>query len=614
MDHLTYNSCMSEKQPYLIIFEPVGKRISINSNETILDAARAAGIDLESVCGGEGTCGLCRIRLIKGELTGFTSSELECINESDRRAGVRLACQVHPISDTIIDIPAQSLTALQRTQVEGVELQFEKDPPVFPIALQLTKPTLRNLDSDETRLRSSLHNSGYFNVQISLEILKSASQVFRENDWKVKAAIRHSKFGMAIGGLLSRKKSLCGIAVDIGTTKLAMYLVDLETHETLAKFGQMNPQIPYGEDVVSRIAYCNKHQEGRNILQSALTETLNTMIEECCNIAGIDRECIVEFVAVGNTVMHHIFCGLPLRQLGEAPYLPAVSDPLEFQAEQIGLIISPGAHVYLPPNIAGYVGADHVSMLLATEAWKSNKVTIALDIGTNTEISLISGAQHLCCSCASGPAFEGAHISAGMRAAKGAIERVKISGEDIQIKVINDTKPVGICGSGILDCISEMVKHHIVDTRGQLSKSDKRVSSNGFQICDGRLSGINKPLYITREDINQIQLAKAAIQVGWGVLLEKAKRTKEEIDAFIIAGAFGSYLDVESGIRIGMLPDIPLYKYQQVGNAAGMGALRLLLSLHKRKEAQKISQRVSYVELTTYKRFMERYLEALYFK
>lgn len=191
---------------------------------------------------------------------------------------------------------------------------------------------------------------------------------------------------------------------------------------------------------------------------------------------------------------------------------------------------------------------------------------------------------------------------------------LKISGEDIQIKVIEDTKPVGICGSGILDCISEMVNQHIVDTRGSLSRSDKRVSSNGFQICDGRSSGINKPLYITREDINQIQLAKAAIQVGWGVLLEKAKRTKEDIDTFIIAGAFGSYLDVESGIRVGMLPDIPVNKFRQVGNAAGMGALQLLLSLRKRKEAQKISQRVSYVELTTYKRFMDRYLEALYFK
>jgi uncharacterized 2Fe-2S/4Fe-4S cluster protein (DUF4445 family) len=605
---------MSEKQNYHIVFEPVGKRISIGSDETILDAARAAGIDLESVCGGGGTCGFCRIRLIKGDLTKFTSSELDYINQSDRKVGIRLACQVHPLSDAIIDIPAQSLTALQRTQVEGVESDFKTDPPVFPIALQLKKPTLKDLDSDESRLRYSLLYSGYPNVLIPLGILKSASEVLRENEWKVKAAVHCSDHGISIGGLIARKEHLCGIAVDIGTTKLAMYLVDMETRQTLVKMGQMNPQIPYGEDVVSRIAYCNKHQEGRKVLQSTLINTLNAMIEECCTIAGINRDCVVEFVAVGNTVMHHIFCGLPVRQLGESPYLPAVSAALEFQAEQVGLKISPGAHVYLPPNIAGYVGADHISMLLATEAWKAHKITIALDIGTNTEISLISGDQHFSCSCASGPAFEGAHISAGMRASKGAIERFKILGEENHIKVIEDSKPTGICGSGILDVVAEMVHHHVVDTRGSLSKLDKRVSSNGFLICDERSSGLNQPIYITREDVNQIQLAKAAIQVGWGILLEKAKLKNEDIDTFIIAGAFGSYLDVESGIRIGMLPNIPVNKFQQVGNAAGMGARQLLLSRHKRKDAQKVSDRISYVELTTYKKFMERYLDALYFK
>jgi uncharacterized 2Fe-2S/4Fe-4S cluster protein (DUF4445 family) len=605
---------MSEKPTHHIVFEPVGKRISINSDESILDAARTAGIDLESVCGGEGTCGLCKVRLIKGILTGYTSTEIECISLPERKAGIHLACQAHPFSDVIIDIPAQSLTAIQRTQVDGVELELQMNPPVIPISIQIKKPTLEDLISDEVRLRNNLKKFGYPNVQIPLNVFQSASEVLRKNDWKIKVAVRQTDRVTSVAGLMGRKDHLCGIAVDIGTTKLAMYLVDLESGYTLSKLGQMNPQIPYGEDVISRIAYCTKHEKGIKILQSTLIDTLNTMIGECCNAAGINHECIVEFVGVGNTVMHHIFCGLPIKQLGEAPYVPAVSEPLEFQAEQIGLRISSGANVYLPPNIAGYVGSDHVSMLLATEAWKSHKNTVALDIGTNTEISLISGDRHLCCSCASGPAFEGAHISAGMRAARGAIERIKILGDDIQTKVIEGAKPVGICGSGILDAVAEMVKNHIMDTRGSLSKSDKRVSRNGFQICDEKKSGTQKPIYITREDINQIQLAKAAIQVGWGVLLEKSRLAKEDIDSFIIAGAFGSYIDIESGITIGMLPNIPIHKFQQVGNAAGMGARQLLLSRHKRKEARKIANRISYVELTTYTKFMERYLESLYFK
>ncbi len=605
---------MPETQRYQINFEPLGKRISIEAKATILEAARAAGIDLESVCGGEGTCGLCVVRLIKGNLSKFTRLEIDHLNKTEQSTGFRLACQARILSNAIFDIPAQSLTAIQRTQVEGIETDFQIDPLILPIKMILKKPSLKDLDSDETRLRNSLENTGYSHVSIPLGIQKNASEALRNNNWKVDGAIRHSNSTVSICGLVNQNDHFHGLAVDIGTTKIAMYLVDLETFKTVAQLGRMNPQIAYGEDVVSRIAYCNKHVSGRKILQSTLIDTLNGMIKECCIAAKIHKECIVEFVAVGNTVMHHIFCGFPVQQLGEAPFVPAVSDMVEFQAEEIGIQISPGAFVYSPPNIAGYVGADHVSMLLATEAWKSRKITIALDIGTNTEISLISGALHLCCSCASGPAFEGAHISTGMRAAKGAIERVNISESGIQTKTIEDSKPIGICGSGILDAIAAMVKNHIVDYRGSFSKTNPYTSSDGFQICDGKSSGTNKPIYITRKDINQIQLAKAAIQVGWGVLLERANITKDDIDTFIIAGAFGSYIGIESGITVGMLPRISIKKFRQVGNAAGMGARQLLLSRHKRKEAIKISHQVTYVELTTYKNFMERYLESLYFK
>ena len=261
---------------------------------------------------------------------------------------------------------------------------------------------------------------------------------------------------------------LFGLAVDIGTTKLAAYLVDLATGHTVAKTGEMNPQIGYGEDVISRIGYCAEHADGRIVLQARLVETLNTLVTQLCHEAGATQPQIVDAVVVGNTAMHHLFAGLPVDQLGRAPYVAAVSDPLDLRAADLGLVLAPGASVHLPANIAGFVGADHVAMALATGAWEeTDRCVVALDIGTNTEVTLTRGGRIWCCSCASGPAFEGAHIQDGMRAAPGAIERVQI-GEDGKphLKTIGDQPPVGICGSGILDAVSELLRTGIIDRKG----------------------------------------------------------------------------------------------------------------------------------------------------
>jgi len=303
--------------------------------------------------------------------------------------------------------------------------------------------------------------------------------------------------------------------------------------------------------------------------------------------------------------------------LGRAPYVPAVSDPLELRAADCGLHLAAGAQVYLPSNIAGYVGADHVAMALATGAWETERTVVALDIGTNTEVTLACGGRKWCCSCASGPAFEGAHIRDGMRAAPGAIERVQIVDGAPHLKTIGDQPPVGICGSGILDAIGEMLRAGIIDHKGVLREgAPHTVKEDGlgaYILASRAVSGHGRPVLITRKDINEIQLAKAAIRAGVEVLMEEAGIGYEAVEEFIVAGAFGTYLDIGSSIRTGMFPPLPLERFKQVGNAAGTGARQMLVSAARRELAARLARGVEYVELTVHPDFTRKFMHALYF-
>lgn len=605
-----------EKQPDLIInFEPVGRRVKAEAGSTLLQSARRGGINLLAVCGGNGTCGACKIRLHKGDLSPLTEVEKDHLSTKEIKAGFRLACQTIPLTHVVIDIPPESLSTLQRTQLEGEEEEIHIDPPVVAFSLALEHPRLDDLCADDERLTKGVRKAGYDSLYIPTRCSRTLGVTLREHHWHGKTVLGLTEKTPELITILSTRQKPYGIAVDIGTTKLAVYLVDLETGVVLAKRGAMNPQIAYGEDVISRIAFCNREKAGRKVLQRKLVQTLNQAVCKMCSENRIKKEEIVSAVLVGNTAMHHLACGLPVKSLGEAPYVPAVVTPQMFPAEEINLDINPGAQIYLPPNIAGYVGADHVAMLLASKVWKSKKNIIAMDIGTNTEISLITGGKIFSCSCASGPAFEGAHIRFGMRAAAGAIEKIKLK-EKIFLQTIDDIPPVGICGSGIVDAVAEFIKAGVIDRRGAFTPDAQNVrkSAKGkeYVLVAAAETGIEKDIVIDRNDIHEIQLAKAAIQAGWLVLLDAANLRIEELDEFIIAGAFGSYIDIESAIRIGMLPKIPVTKFRQIGNAAGLGARQLLISRRKRSEAERIKALVEYVELTTYPHFMEHYLQAMY--
>jgi uncharacterized 2Fe-2S/4Fe-4S cluster protein (DUF4445 family) len=378
----------------------------------------------------------------------------------------------------------------------------------------------------------------------------------------------------------------------------------------------MNPQIAYGEDVMARIAFAMDSESQAQEIQQAIVEGLNELARALCDQAERDPAEIVEAVLVGNTCMHHLVLGLPVEQLGLAPYVPALADAYDLKARDLGLAFASGATVHLLPNIAGFVGADHMSMLLATGIYETDEVTVGLDIGTNTEITLAAGGRLLSCSCASGPAFEGAHIHDGMRAAPGAVEWVRLVDTAVEYQTIDGAPPVGICGSGVLDGVAELLKIGVLRPNGAMRRdSHPRVRGEGatteFLLVPAGERNAPRDVVITRKDVNEIQLAKGAIRAGIEVLLQDAGLDESQIERVVVAGAFGTYLDVSSALAVGMFPALPGERFVQVGNAAGIGAKMALMSRRCRGIAEDIARRVEYVELTTHPYFVTAYTEAL---
>jgi uncharacterized 2Fe-2S/4Fe-4S cluster protein (DUF4445 family) len=598
-----------------IEFEPVGRRGECPEGQSLLDCARQLGVDLVSLCGGLGTCSRCKVQILEGQVLDPTPRERELIASQKLAEGYRLACQTFPLSDCRVGVPPESLTAPQRTQVEGLEVVVELEPPVCAYPVQLKPPSLagRDLRADGERLLDALAQQHQVECcAVGLGVLRHLSPQVRGDKWQAKVAVRD---GREIVALLSPSHRPLGMAVDLGTTKIAGYLLDLESGQTLASQGMMNPQISYGEDVIARMVHAQEGSAGAAQLQAVVANALNQMAADMCAEADADPAEIVEAVVVGNTAMHHLFLRLPVEQLARAPYVPAVAESLDVKARDVGLAIAPGGYVHLLPNVAGFVGADHVAMLLATGVAQANDVVLALDIGTNTEVCLASHGAMTSVSCASGPAFEGAHIAHGMRAANGAIERVRIVDGRVEYQAIGGAPPVGLCGSGILDALAELYRIGVLDETGRLGEHPRvRVGGDGareFVLLGEEERGGQPAITITQKDVRELQLAKGAMRAGIQILLEAQGLSEQEIDRVIIAGAFGTYIDVSSAVAIGMLPSLPLDRFRQVGNAAGTGARLVLVSRSKRAEAQEIARRVGYIELATEPRFMRVFAEAM---
>jgi uncharacterized 2Fe-2S/4Fe-4S cluster protein (DUF4445 family) len=597
--------------------EPVGRRIEVEAGASLLEAAQQAGVDLVAACGGIGICATCRVRPVRGQFNPLTPAEQEQLDPAQIAAGYRLACQAAPLSDARVEIPAESLPAPQKMQIDGREAAVALQPAVRALDLELEPPALDDLRSDLTRVgQAALPGAPGPALSGDLAALEQLSTALRSQQWTARLALdRAENEPPRLVGAFPRGTPLLGLAVDLGSTKLAVYLVNLETGVTLAQMGVMNPQIAYGEDVVNRIAFANRGAGNRRMLQERVVEALNGAAAELCARAGVSSGQIVEAVVVGNTAMHHFFTHLPVAQLGSAPYVAAVSQALRVRAAELGLKAAPGAQVYLPANIAGYVGGDHTAALLATRSFPG-RLRVLVDIGTNTEISLVAGDEIYTCSTASGPAFEGAHIHDGMRAAPGAIERVRLRDGQVQWATIGGLAPVGICGSGILQAVAELRTAEVIDGRGSLRKDAKGVRiANGkaeYLLAPAAQTGHGRDVVITRRDINEIQLAKGAIRAGIELMLRRGGVAADAVEEWVIAGAFGTYLDVSSAVRVGMFPAARLERFHQVGNAAGMGAKQMLLSLAERAEAARLAQCATYVELTIEPGFTDEFMKAIY--
>ena len=604
-----------------VIFQPLGRRFIIPIGESLYLAAKAANV--ESLCGGRGLCGKCRIIIKEGKslISSPSVSEEKFLSKEEFIKGYRLACQAVVVNagKIIVEIPFESRVGKQKLAVLGMEAKVELNPYIKKYFLEVPSPTLKDFKPDFERIIEALKLKYDLNIRrINYYALKKLPMTLRSSEFKVTLVIKAEKEIIDVEEE-NKEKELYGFAVDIGTTKVAGYLMDLNNGKVVATVSMMNPQIPYGEDVISRISYASKNPLNLEALHKTIIDGVNQLIKEACDKTNIDSKSIYELVIVGNTVMHHLFFNINPKFLGSSPYVPTLKSSFYVKSKEIGVGIHPEAEVYSLPLIAGFVGADAVADILATEIYKLKEKALLIDIGTNTEIILSNGSKLICCSTASGPAFEGAHITHGMRAATGAIEKVWINPEDLNptYKTVDDEEPRGICGSGIVDAISEMLKAKIIDFNGRIKTeiNNSRIRKNNntieYVIAWKEETAINKDITITQKDIFEIQLAKAAIYTGISILMNKFNVEPKELSKVFIAGAFGLYLNSESAKTIGMIPDIPLNKIIFAGNTAGSGARMALTSKKIRDEAENLVNEIKYIELAAEPNFEHEFASAL---
>lgn len=595
---------------YTIEFEPIGRRGKCAESSSVLDCARDLGAGLVTICGGQGTCKGCKIRVLQGNFSDPTLNENYLFTPEQLKAGWRLACRTYPRSDCKIYLPPDSMNTQQRMQVESQELAVTPEPAVIFSQVKTQMPSFQDSRSDLARVIEALRQQGIEANTADIDVLRGFSTSIRQWNWEARITLKECE----IISISAASLPALGLAVDIGTTKIAVYLLDLASGEIVAAKAVGNPQINYGEDIMSRMRTAMKSDEDAARIRDIVIDAIDQAAANLCQNIKAGPQNILDTVLVCNTAIHHLILGLPVDHLARAPYIPDTSESLNVKARDLGLHFSTGSYVHVLPNIAGFVGADHVAMLLSIGADKINKPTIAIDIGTNTEVSLIDSHSILSTSCASGPAFEGGHISCGMRAAGGAIERLKIIDGKVEFQTIDNLSPVGLCGSGALDAVAEFFKAGVIDETGRIVEGQPGfIKNNDILECLIFHGSNNHPsVTLTQKDVRELQLAKGAIRAGIQILLEEADLKEENIEQIIIAGAFGSYIDVSSAITIGMLPSFPLSRFQQVGNAAGGGAKMALISKKKRLEAVELVKKVRYVELATNPNFNKTFAQAMY--
>jgi uncharacterized 2Fe-2S/4Fe-4S cluster protein (DUF4445 family) len=603
-----------------VVFLPWNRQIETARGETLLELARTLGLPLEASCGGRRTCGKCKVVVEQSSdpLPPPSEREKKILGDLVHK-GYRLACEATALSDLVVRIPEESLGRRQVVLTSGPRrrIPVRLRPPVLPYPVEVAEPVLHAVKGDRERLADSLRDAyGLGKLVFDPFVLREIPVALRAARGDVTALIRTRS--EAISLRKGRDGLVPGIAFDIGTTTVVAYLLDLSTGRSLAVRAALNPQVSFGADVVSRISVCQEDRDGLEKLRSAIVGCLNGLIEEACGEAGIAPAEVLEATVVGNTVMNHLLLGLDPRYLALAPYPPVLQAAQDVKARDLGIRIAPSAYLHLLPLKAGFVGSDTVACVLATGLLRTQVPTLLIDLGTNGEIVMAGKGRLLCCSTAAGPAFEGGHLRFGMRAAPGAIERVRIDPATLEpsLHTIDRLPAAGICGSGVISAVAEMVRAGIVLRRGNFNEGLRsprvRRGEEGWEYVLSWASenAVGRDIVVTRKDVSELQLAKSAVHAG-ACLLEE--RYGSPFRRVLLAGACGNYMDPLDALAIGLIPENQGARIVGVGNAAGHGACLALLDMKQRRLAERVAREMEYVELSGLQRFSELFVSGMAF-
>jgi uncharacterized 2Fe-2S/4Fe-4S cluster protein (DUF4445 family) len=654
-----------------LIFQPSGRRGEVDKGVTIIEASRLLGADIEALCGEKKKCGKCKIRIEEGffekfgiqsgmaHTTPWLEEEEKFINDKEKNAGYRLGCVVKVEGDLLIFVPEESRAGKQVVSKKARDIHIEHNPTVKIYYIEVDPPTFEEPTGDFERICRELEKQySLSNLKIDFFTLRQLPMALRDGDWKVTVSVWNDQEIIRVRP--GKAEASYGIAIDVGTTTVAGYFCNLTTMEVVDTVTLMNPQCKYGEDVMARITFHMTTTDGLKRMSDDIIEGLNWIIgeaikntyppkkkvkkpkgyegpeewveapEEGKTYLRLTKEDVEDVTIGGNTAMHHILLQLNPEFVGMAPFPPVIHHSLDVKTRDIGLNINPGSYVFILPNEAGFVGADNVGVLISEEPYKSNEVQLIIDIGTNGELVLGNKRKLISSSCATGPALEGAQLQFGMRAAPGAMERIKIDPEthEVDYKVIGrdawrqysepkEMKAKGICGSGILDVLAELYSAGIITKSGvfnkeQKSKRYRRNAENNqpeFVLAWAEETSIAKDIVITQRDVRQIQLAKGALHAGCKLMMRRMKMDK--LDKVKIAGAFGTHVERVKALIMGLFPDCEIEKIVSVGNAAGDGCRAALLNRGKREEANWVSRNVEYIELTVEADFQKQFMECM---
>ncbi|MDY6835734.1 MAG: ASKHA domain-containing protein [Chloroflexota bacterium] len=600
---------------------PTRKVIKAQIGNSILQILHEADLDIESPCAGEGICGKCKVQVLQGQISSIEEEEAGLLSASEITQGIRLACRAHVLGDVKLSIVVPGINDI-RILEQGNMPEFTVDPNIRKVFINPNPPSLQDNSSDIERIEEELKISG----EVRLDVLRSLPVTLRESEFKITCVLSGEKIiGIEEGDTTDKGY---GVAVDIGTTTVVASVIDLNTGREIGTASALNAQVKYGSDVLSRIQQTRRNLNKVGELKGMIVRTVNSLIGQICAEQSIDRKYIYELVAAGNSTMMHLFLGISPSYIGVSPYAPVFRRGLMVKARELEIDISEFGEVYCLPIASGYVGADIVAGIMATELHKANEPSLLIDIGTNGEIAFSCADKLVACSCAAGPAFEGANISCGMMAAEGAIEAVRI-GDSVRIKTIGNKASIGICGSGTMDVVAELLKCGAMNTAGRLLSQEEFLQIPGrpaiahrlwgqdrqrkFILVEHSPSGEGSVVHISQDDLRQVQLAKGALRSGIEAILITQGVELGDLSKVFLAGAFGKKVRSESLATIGLIPEELASNIILVGNSSKAGATMALLSRKRREEAEAIAERIQYLELSDYPNYERLFASCLVF-